>query len=116
MWDNKISVTRRLNTLLRVTRSNSKMSEDNTVFIGNKPVTAYVMACVTQFNRNADSIVLKARGRAISRAVDVAEVLRHRFMKDLVELTDIKIATEQIETREGNLTNVSAIEITITKT
>ena len=91
------------------------MTEENTVFIGNKPVTAYVMACVTQFNRDADSIVLKARGRAISRAVDVTEVLRRRFMKGLVELTDIKIDTEQIETREGNLTNVSSIEIIITK-
>ena len=90
------------------------MSEENTVFIGNKPVTAYVMACVTQFNRDAESIVLKARGRAISRAVDVAEVLRRRFMKDRVELTDIQINTEQIETREGNLTNVSAIEIIMT--
>jgi len=89
------------------------MSDENTVFIGNKPVTAYVMACVTQFNRDAESIVLKARGRAISRAVDVAEVLRKRFMKDRVDVTDIVISTEQIETREGNLTNVSAIEITI---
>ena len=91
------------------------MSEENTVFVGNKPVTAYVMACVTQFNRDFDSIVLKARGRAISRAVDVAEVLRHRFMKGLVEITSIETSTEQIETREGNLSNVSAIEITVTK-
>ena len=91
------------------------MSEENTVFIGNKPVTAYVMACVTQFNRDAEAIVLKARGRAISRAVDVAEVLSKRFMKDRVETTNIAIDTEQIETREGNLSNVSAIEITISK-
>ena len=91
------------------------MAEENVVFIGNKPVTAYVMACVTQFNRDAEAIVLKARGRAISRAVDVAEVLRRRFMKDRVDITDIQIDTEQIETREGNLSNVSAIEITITK-
>ncbi|MFX0182534.1 MAG: DNA-binding protein Alba [Candidatus Hodarchaeota archaeon] len=91
------------------------MSEENTVFIGNKPVTAYVMACVTQFNRDAEAIVLKARGRAISRAVDVAEVLRRRFMKDRVDVTNITIDTEQIETREGNLSNVSAIEITISK-
>ena len=99
----------------RNTRRKSIMTEENTVFIGNKPVTAYVMACVTQFNRDAEAIVLKARGRAISRAVDVAEVLRRRFMKDRVDVTDIQIDTEQIETREGNLSNVSAIEITITK-
>ena len=91
------------------------MTEENTVFIGNKPVTAYVMACVTQFNRDADCIVLKARGRAISRAVDVAEVLRRRFRKGHVDVTNIQIDTEQIETREGNLSNVSAIEITLTK-
>ena len=92
------------------------MTEENTVFVGNKAVTAYVMACVTQFNRNTtDSIVLKARGRAISRAVDVAEVLKNRFMKDLVEITSIKTDTEQIETREGNLSNISAIEITVSK-
>ena len=91
------------------------MTEENTVFVGNKPVTAYVMACVTQFNRDANSIVLKARGRAISRAVDVAEVLKNRFMKGLVEITSIETGTEQIETREGNLSNISAIEITVSK-
>ncbi len=91
------------------------MTEDNTVFVGNKPVTAYVMACVTQFNREANSVVLKARGRAISRAVDVAEVLKKRFMKDLVEITSIETGTEQIETREGRQSNISSIEITVTK-
>ena len=91
------------------------MTEDNTVFVGNKPVTAYVMACVTQFNRGENSIVLKARGRAISRAVDVAEVLKNRFMKDLVEITSIETGTEQIETREGRQSNISSIEITVTK-
>jgi DNA-binding protein len=93
----------------------SANSQENVVFIGNKPVTAYVMACVTQFNRDAEEIVLKARGRAISRAVDVAEVLSRRFMTGQVEVADIEIGTEQIETREGNMSNVSAIEITIKK-
>lgn len=93
----------------------SEENRENVVFIGSKPVTAYVMAVITQFNRDSDTIVLKARGRAISRAVDVAEVLRHRFMKDTVEITSIKSDTEQIETREGNMSNVSAIEIQLTK-
>ena len=89
--------------------------ESNTVFIGNKPVTAYVMACVTQFNKGAEFITLKARGRAISRAVDVAEVLQRRFLKDSVEVVDIAINTEQVENREGNMSNVSAIEIKVNK-
>jgi DNA-binding protein len=91
------------------------MTEDNTVFVGNKPVNAYAMACITQFNRGNNSIVLKARGRAISRAVDVAEVLKNRLMKKIVEITSIKTGTEQIETREGRLSNISSIEITVTK-
>ena len=91
------------------------MTEENTIFIGNKPATAYVMACVTQFNSGAKTIVLKARGRAISRAVDVAEILRRRFMKDLVEVTNIQIDTEQLENSEGKLLNLSAIEINISK-
>jgi DNA-binding protein len=91
------------------------MTEENTIFIGNKPATAYVMACVTQFNSGAKMIVLKARGRAISRTVDVAEILCKRFMKDLVEVTNIQINTEQLENSEGKLLNLSAIEITISK-
>lgn len=74
----------------------------------------YVLACVTQLNSGFDEIILKARGRSISRAVDVAEVLRTRFLKDL-KVKNIKIATEQIERDEGGTANVSAIEITLSK-
>jgi DNA-binding protein len=73
------------------------------------------MACLTHFNQGEEVIVLKARGRAISRAVDVAEVLRRRFMKDLVEVTNIQIDTEQLENSERKLRNISEIEITISK-
>ncbi|MFX1535869.1 MAG: DNA-binding protein Alba [Promethearchaeota archaeon] len=91
-------------------------SGENTVFIGQKPVTAYVMACITQFNQGGDKdIVLKARGKAISRCVDVAEVLRRRFLKDKVEISDIKISTEVLKGRDDRESNVSAIEITISR-
>ena len=90
------------------------MSQDNIIYIGRKPAMSYVMATLATFNNN-EIVQLKARGRAISRAVDVAEVLRRRFMKDRVDVSNIRIDTEQIETREGNLSNVSAIEITISK-
>ena len=89
----------------------------NTVFIGQKPVTAYVMACVTQFSTltAGEEIVLKARGRAISRCVDVAEVLTRRFLEGTAEVIDIQISTENLEGRDGRKTNVSAIEITLRK-
>ena len=51
------------------------MSEENVVYIGNKPVMNYVLAVVTQMNGGVPSVMLKARGRAISRAVDVAEIV-----------------------------------------
>ncbi|ADP76904.1 nucleoid protein Alba [Methanothermus fervidus DSM 2088] len=82
----------------------------NVVYVGNKPVMNYVLAVVTQMNGGAEVVSLKARGRAISRAVDVAEIVRNRFMPN-VEIEDINISTEEIVGNDGTTTNVSAIEI-----
>lgn len=90
------------------------MSEENVVYIGNKPVMNYVLAVVTQMNGGTSEVMLKARGRAISRAVDVAEIVRNRFITD-VELGTIDICTEEILNNEGSSTNVSAIEIQLCK-
>lgn len=91
------------------------MSEENVVYIGNKPVMNYVLAVVTQMNTGVPEVMLKARGRAISRAVDVAEIVRNRFMTDL-EVGSIDISTEEMTSREGSNSNVSAIEIQLCKT
>lgn len=85
------------------------MTEDDVVYIGNKPVMNYVLAVVTQFNNGASEVTIKARGRAISRAVDVAEVSRHRFLPN-VEVKDIRISTEKVDSERGE-SNVSAMEI-----
>ncbi len=90
------------------------MTEENTVYIGNKPTMNYVLAVVTQFNSGSDEVVIKARGRSISKAVDVAEITRNRFVQD-AELTDIKISTEELEGEEGRVANVSSIEIFLKK-
>jgi DNA-binding protein len=89
------------------------MTEDDVVFVGNKPVMNYVLAVVTQFNSGAKEVRIMARGRAISRAVDVAEVSRSRFLPD-VSVRGIQISTEVLNTDRGE-TNVSAIEITLGK-
>jgi DNA-binding protein len=89
------------------------MAEDDVVFVGNKPVMNYVLAVVTQFNGGAKDVRIMARGRAISRAVDVAEVSRSRFLPD-VKVLGIQISTEILNTDRGE-TNVSAIEITLGK-
>jgi DNA-binding protein len=90
------------------------MSEENVVFIGTKPVMNYVLAVVTQMNGGNSEVVLKARGRSISRAVDVAEIVRNRFISD-IELGNIDISTEKVMNREGSNSNVSAIEIQLNK-
>lgn len=87
--------------------------DDNTVYVGKKGVMAYVLAAVTQFNNGMDEVVIKARGRSISKAVDVAEILRGRFVTD-TETSDIKIATEEIEGIDRT-SKVSSIEITLKK-
>ena len=90
------------------------MSEENVVYIGNKPVMNYVLAVVTQMNGGIPSVMLKARGRAISRAVDVAEIVRNRFITE-AEVGSIDISTEEVSSMEGSSSNVSAIEIQLNK-
>ena len=87
---------------------------DKAVLVGQKPVKNYMIACITAFTGGSNQIVIKARGHAICKAVDTFELLRQAFMKD-VQLQEIKICTEQV-TRDGDQkSNVSAIEITLTK-
>ena len=88
--------------------------DENTIFVGNKPPMSYVLAVVTQFNTSgSDEVVIKARGRAISRAVDTAEIVRNRFVTD-AKIKDIKINTESLTNEEGRTSNVSSIEICLT--
>ena len=85
----------------------------NVVFIGIKPMMNYVLAVITQANQGVGDITLKARGQAISRAVDVAEVVRNKFLQNLV-VRNITTGTEVMQ-GEGGATNVSTIEIVLGK-
>ncbi len=92
------------------------IKDPNTIYVGNKPPMNYVMAVITGFNMsNTSEVTLKARGRAISTAVDVAEIVRNRFFKD-AKVHAISIGTEQITPKEGgNPRNVSTMEICLKK-
>lgn len=91
------------------------MPESSSVLIGRKPVMNYVLACITLFHGGAKEVSVKARGRAISRAVDVVEIVRRRFLPD-VKIESIDIGTEQVQSSNRNTpTNVSTIEITLTR-
>ena len=89
------------------------MSKDpNTIFVGTKPAMNYVLAVITHFNESkAKDVTLKARGRAITTAIDVVEIVRRKFMKD-IKTDKIEIGTEELQ-REDGTRNVSTIEITL---
>ncbi len=87
--------------------------DDNVVLVGKKPTMSYVLAVVTQFSDGLEQIHIKARGRSISRAVDVAEVVRNRFIQDLN--TDVKIGTQEVTDENNNKINVSTIDIILNK-
>ncbi len=92
-------------------------ADENVIFIGNKPFMDYVTGIVMQFTtKGRNEVVVKARGKFISRAVDVSEVAAKRFLKEQgVKVKDIKINSEEFENKEGRKVNVSTIEIILTK-
>lgn len=87
---------------------------DNVVFIGRKPTMSYVLAVITQFTNGQKEVHIKARGKSIARAVDVAEVVRKKFLQD-VKVKSIEIGTEEREVEGKGKVNVSTIDITLSK-
>lgn len=89
--------------------------DPNTIYIGKKGVMGYVLAVVTQFNNTGtNEVKIKARGNMISRAVDVAEIVRHRFLTS-ASVKGIAISTEELLSEDGTKSKVSSIEITLVK-
>lgn len=88
-------------------------ADDNVVFVGKKPTMSYVLAVMTQFNSGFNEVMIKARGRSISRAVDVAEVVSNKFVNNVKK--EMTSSTEQITDENNNKLNVSTINITMRK-
>ena len=92
------------------------MAEDNNVLVGNKPFMNYVTGVVMQFTtKQAQEVTIKARGKFISRAVDIAEVASKRFLENSINVNDIRINSEEFTTEEGRQIRVSTIEISLKK-
>jgi archaea-specific DNA-binding protein len=91
------------------------MAEDNSIFVGSKPFMNYVTAVVMQFTtKSADTVIVKARGKFIAKAVDISEVAAKRFLDDSVD-NSVVINSEEFKNDEGKDIRVSSIEITLTK-
>ena len=93
------------------------LDKDNTIFIGIKPFMNYVTGVVMQFkNKGQNEVFVSARGKFISKAVDVVEVARRTFLKEEnIQVKGIKISSEAFENKEGKRIHVSAIEIALIK-
>jgi DNA-binding protein len=93
------------------------MAEQAIIYIGNKPFMNYVTAVAMQFtSQDAKEVVIKARGRYISRAVDVAEVIRKKFMAGQVDIKSISIDSEERQVdQSGKKRRISSIEIVLVK-
>jgi DNA-binding protein len=89
----------------------TQKSNENVVFIGKKPTMNYVLAVITQFKNGSKLVIIKARGRTIAQAVDIAEIVKHRFLPDIK--TEVKIDTEKMKNEDGRESNVSSIEISL---
>ena len=90
--------------------------KDNNIFVGGKPFMNYVTGVVMQFTtKNADEVIVKARGKFISRAVDISEVATKRFLTGQAELKEVKIDSEEFENKEGKQVRVSTIEIVLSR-
>lgn len=85
---------------------------EGVILIGNKPTMNYVLATVIQFNQGVQRVLIKARGRAISKAVDTAEITRTRFLQNQVDIKNIKIGSEKVG-EPGKERTVSTIEIVL---
>ena len=94
-------------------KSTKKKQEENVIFVGNKKPMSYAMAIATQFNNGSNEVVVKARGRAISRAVDAAEITKNKFIPT-VKVKKIVTGTENVTNNEGKKSNISSIEILLT--
>ncbi len=86
----------------------------DTVFIGKKPLMAYATAVMMHFNAGQNHLTVKARGKSISHAVDVVEVVRRRFFQGKLSVKEVRIGSEVLG-EEGETRNVSTIEIMLEK-
>lgn len=104
-------------TTEKIEETEKKLGRDNVIFIGIKPFMNYVTAVVMQFkNKGQKEVIISARGKFISKAVDVVEVARRTFLKEEnIQVKDVKISSEAFENKEGKRIHVSSIGITLIK-
>lgn len=90
------------------------MIEDRTIYIGNKPTMTYVLVTAARFKEGDPMVIIKGRGKFISKAVDVSLIVKDRFVPD-VQIQNVGIVTEVMSTDQNRSSNVSSIQISLFK-
>jgi len=90
------------------------MAEQNLVRVGRKPIMNYVTACVTLFNSGNDEVIVRARGRTIEKAIDIVQMVKRGFLKN-VTILGIEVGSENVRRVDGTRGNISVIEITLAR-
>ncbi len=94
--------------------SESHSSERNVIFVGTKPIMTYVTATLTQL-ASQPTVTIKARGKRITQAVDVSQMIVKRMDTVGYQITDVRISSDSLTSQDGRQRNVSTMEIDITK-
>ncbi len=84
--------------------------ENDFIFVGQKPIMSYVLAVLTHVNSGHDHVFIKARGAMISKAVDISQIIKRKFSKDL-KLGNVEVGTEELTSEDNKKRNVSFISI-----
>ncbi|MCE7742782.1 MAG: DNA-binding protein Alba [Candidatus Heimdallarchaeota archaeon] len=91
----------------------SEEKKKNAIYIGKKGTMNYCLVVVTIFNKGEEECTIRARGRSISKAVDVAEISVRRFLPEIVEIADVVIGSEDLQNDDGQTKTVSTMDIVI---
>ena len=96
------------------TQSSDEKQERDVIFVGTKPIMTYVSATLTQLSTR-DTVTIKARGKRITQAVDVSQMIVKRMDSVGYEISDVRISSDSLTSQDGKQRNVSTIEIDISK-
>ncbi|HZA63316.1 MAG TPA: DNA-binding protein [Nitrososphaeraceae archaeon] len=94
--------------------ANTEIKANNEIFIGKKPLMTYVTATLVQL-ANEPIVIIKARGKSITRAVDVAQIIVKRMDTLGYKIGPVKIGSELVQSQDGKTRNVSTIEVYISR-
>ena len=94
--------------------ANTEIKANNEIFIGKKPLMTYVTATLVQL-ANEPTVIIKARGKSITRAVDVAQIIVKRMDTLGYKIGPVKIGSEMVQSQDGKTRNVSTIEVYISR-